>query len=117
MPISKYKKNKILAKITDGHSLYQACKDEKVSRATFYRHMAKDEELNDTVRTAQKQAAEKALEELEGMFLDTLHKRKIYDPNLLRDLQHMSDGRCKKYCQRSLVKANRGLVLRLVMEH
>ena len=47
--------------------------------------MAKDDELNDTVRTAQKQAAEKALEELEGMFLDTLHKRKIYDPNLLRD--------------------------------
>ena len=85
MPISKYKKNKILAKITDGHSLYQACKDEKVSRATFYRHMAKDEELNDTVRTAQKQADEKALEELEGMCLDTLHKRKIYDPNLLRD--------------------------------
>ena len=59
MPISKYKKNKILAKITDGHSLYQACKDEKVSRATFYRHMGKDTQLNDVVKTAQRQAAEK----------------------------------------------------------
>ena len=47
--------------------------------------MAKDEQLNDVVRTAQKQSAEKTLEELEGMFLDTLHKRKMYDPNLLRD--------------------------------
>ena len=85
MTISKYKKNKIISKITDGYSLYQACKDEKVSRATFYRHMAKDEQLNDVVRTAQKQSAEKTLEELETMFLDTLHKRKMYDPNLLRD--------------------------------
>ena len=85
MPLSKYKKNKIVTKITDGYSLYQACKDEKVSRATFYRHMDKDEVLKGVVRTAQKQAAEKALEELEGMFQDTLHKRKMYDPNLLRD--------------------------------
>ena len=85
MSISKYKKDKIVKAVTDGHSLYKACQDYKVSRATFYRHMDKDEELSKIVKTAQRQSAEKALEELEEMFLDTLHQRKIYDPNVLRD--------------------------------
>ena len=85
MPISKYKKDKIVKAITDGYSLYKACEDNKVSRATFYRHMGKDTQLNDVVKTAQRQAAEKALEELEEMYKDSLHKKKDYDPNVLRD--------------------------------
>lgn len=85
MTISKYKKNKIVQAITDGYSLYKACIDNKVSRATFYRHMDKDTELSNIVKTAQRQSAEKSLEELEEMFKDTLHKRKDYDPNVLRD--------------------------------
>ena len=88
MSISKYKKDKIIKAVTDGYSLYKACQDNKVSRATFYRHMDRDSELSNTVKTAQRQSAEKALEELEEMYQDTLHKRKEYDPNVLRDYGH-----------------------------
>ena len=42
----------------------------------------------DTRTPAQRQAAEKALEELEDMYGDALHGRKNYDPNLLRDYGH-----------------------------
>ena len=96
MPISKYKKNKIVQAITDGYSLYKACQDNKVSRATFYRHMDKDTELSNIVKTAQRQSAEKALEELEEMYKDTLHKRKDYDPNVLRDYGNHVRWKCMK---------------------
>ena len=86
--ISKAKQEKVIASITDGHSLVKACADAKVSRATLYRHMSKNAELDADVKTAQRQAAEKALEELEDMYGDALHGRKNYDPNLLRDYGH-----------------------------
>ena len=86
--ISKAKQEHIIASITDGHSLVKACADAKVSRATLYRHMSKNAELDADVKTAQRQAAEKALEELEDMYGDALHGRKSYDPNLLRDYRH-----------------------------
>ena len=86
--ISKAKQEHIIASITDGHSLVKACADAKVSRATLYRHMSKNAELDADVKTAQRQAAEKALEELEDMYGDALHGRKNYDPNLLRDYGH-----------------------------
>ena len=73
MPISKYKKDKIVKAITDGYSLYKACEDNKVSRSTFYRHMGKDTQLNDVVKTAQRQAAEKALEELDFLNADLVN--------------------------------------------
>ena len=85
MTISNYKKNKILKAITDGYTLVKACEDNNVSRATFYRHMDKDNDLSDTVKSAQRKSAEKALEDVEDMYQDSLHGRKRYDPNLLRD--------------------------------
>ena len=54
----------------------------------MYRHMSKNAELDANVKTAQRQAAEKALEELEDMYGDAWHGRKRYDPNLLRDYGH-----------------------------
>ena len=86
--ISKAKQDHIISSITDGHSLVKACADAKVSRATLYRYMSKDTELDTNVKTAQRQAAEKALEELEDMYGDALHGRKNYDPNLLIDYGH-----------------------------
>ena len=86
--ISKAKQERIIAAITDGHSLVKACRDAKVSRATLYRYMGKDKDLDTDVKTAQRQAAEKALEELEDMYGDALHGRKSYDPNPLRDYGH-----------------------------
>lgn len=86
--ISKAKQEHIISSITDGHSLVKACQDAKVSRATLYRYMSKDADLDSNVKTAQRQAAEKALEELEDMYGDALHGRKNYDPNLLRDYGH-----------------------------
>ena len=85
MTISNYKKNKIVKAITDGYTLVKACEDNNVSRATFYRHMDKDNDLSDTVKSAQRKSAEKALEDVEDMYQDRLHGRKRYDPNLLRD--------------------------------
>ena len=86
--ISKAKQDHIITSITDGHSLVKACADAKVSRATLYRYMSKDKELDGNVKQAQRQAAEKALDELEDMYGDALHGRKSYDPNLLRDYGH-----------------------------
>jgi hypothetical protein len=86
--ISKAKQEHIITAITDGYSLVKACLDAKVSRATLYRYMSKDKELDGNVKQAQRQAAEKALEELEDMYGDALHGRKSYDPNLLRDYGH-----------------------------
>ena len=85
MTISNYKKNKIVKAITDGYTLVKACEDNNVSRATFYRHMDKDNDLSDTVKSAQRKSAETALEDVEDMYQDSLHGRKRYDPNLLRD--------------------------------
>lgn len=85
MTISNYKKNKIVKAITAGYTLVKACEDNNVSRATFYRHMDKDNDLSDTVKSAQRKSAEKALEDVEDMYQDSLHGRKRYDPNLLRD--------------------------------
>ena len=47
--------------------------------------MSKDAEIERQIRTAQQQSAEKAVEELDALYSDALHKRKDYDPNVLRD--------------------------------
>ena len=71
--------------IMDGHSLASACTSLKVSRANVYSRMGKDAELEAQIRTAQQQSAEKSVEDLEQLYSDALHKRKDYDPQLLRD--------------------------------
>ena len=75
----------LVAKIMDGHSLASACTSLKVSRANVYSRMGKDAELEAQIRTAQQQSAEKSVEDLEQLYSDALHKRKDYDPQLLRD--------------------------------
>ena len=50
--------------------------------------MKRDESFQKAVRQAQEYSAEKALEELEGIFDDALHKRKDYDTGVLRDYAH-----------------------------
>ena len=42
--------------------------------------MSKDSEFEGIIRTAQRQSAEKALEELDELYSDALHRRKDYDP-------------------------------------
>ena len=78
-----------MAKLTqtriDGHSLATACTELSISRANVYTRMSKDAEIERQIRTAQQQSAEKAVEELDALYSDALHKRKDYDPNVLRD--------------------------------
>ena len=71
--------------IMDGHSLATACTELSISRANVYTRMSKDAEIERQIRTSQQQSAEKAVEELDALYSDALHKRKDYDPNVLRD--------------------------------
>lgn len=71
--------------LMDGHSLARACKKLEISRANIYSRMAMDADFEREIRTAQQQSAEKAVEELDELFMARLNGEKDYDPNVLRD--------------------------------
>jgi hypothetical protein len=85
MKLTKAKTEEVKGLIMQGHSILQACNEAQVSRATLYRKMNEDEELANEIATAQRQSAEKALEDVETMYVDILSGAKKYDPNVLRD--------------------------------
>lgn len=83
--LTKLKQEQVEQLVTDGHSLVQACLLARVNRSVLYKRMKEDGDFEAAIRTAQRQSAEKALEELDELYSDALHKRKDYDPNVLRD--------------------------------
>jgi len=85
MKLTKSKAENIRDLIMDGHSLVAACREAGIGRATLYQRMESDADLSNMIKTAQQQSAEKALEEVEGMYVDMLTGSKKYDPNVLRD--------------------------------
>lgn len=88
--ITKTRTAEIVDMLSEGHSLVHACQKTGISRAGLYKRMRADEELRAAIYTARAESAEKALEELDGMYLNALEGRKRYDPNILRDYaQHV----------------------------
>jgi hypothetical protein len=83
--LTKAKQGEVEQLVMDGHSLVRACVLAKVNRSMLYKKMGEDSEFESAIRLAQRQSAEKALEELDELYSDALHKRKDYDPNVLRD--------------------------------
>ena len=75
----------LVTMIMDGHSLASACTKLSISRANVYSRMSKDKDIEAKVRTAQRQSAEKSIEDLDKIYEDALHGRKDYDPMVLRD--------------------------------
>lgn len=88
MKLTKAKASEVKQYIVDGYTIVQACEMASVSRATFYRRMKDDEELADEIAVAQRQSAEKALEDVETMYVDVLTGARKYDTNALRDYAH-----------------------------
>jgi len=86
--LTKAKTDVILSSLADGHTIVDTCEGVGISRTAFYKLMKRDEGFEKAVRQAQEYSAEKALEELEGIFDDALHKRKDYDTGVLRDYAH-----------------------------
>lgn len=86
--LTKTKTDVILSSLADGHTIVDTCEGVGISRTAFYKLMKRDESFQKAVRQAQEYSAEKALEELEGIFDDALHKRKDYDTGVLRDYAH-----------------------------
>ena len=88
--ITKANTAKVIELLSEGYSLVKACEGAGISRAGAYKRMRADEEFRAAVYTARAESAEKALEELDGMYLNALEGRKRYDPNILRDYaQHV----------------------------
>ena len=83
--LTKTKQAEVEQLVTDGHSIVSACSLAKVNRSMLYKLMKDDGEFEAVIRAAQRQSAEKSLEELDELYSDALHKRKDYDPNVLRD--------------------------------
>ena len=83
--LTTYTTRQIIADLADGFSMVDACKRANVTRQALYKRMKGNESLDAAVRTAQQHSAEKALEELDKLYNDALHKRKDYDPHVLRD--------------------------------
>lgn len=83
--ITKSRTEQVVLMLEDGYSLMQACKDVGVSRAGFYKRMGADKELEGRVYAARAQSAERALDELDEIYMNALEGRKSYDPNVLRD--------------------------------
>tara|TARA_R100001440_G_scaffold572_5_gene1689 strand:+ start:71 stop:448 length:378 start_codon:yes stop_codon:yes gene_type:complete len=82
---TRFKKEGLASLLGDGYSLVEACREVGISRSAVYKVMKQDEAFESSIREAQRQSAEKALEELDQLYSDALHKRKDYDPNVLRD--------------------------------
>ena len=86
--LTKPKTDLILAGISDGHTIVDVCEGIGISRTAFYKRMKTDSEFDAAVKQAQQYSAEKALEELDQVFDDALHRRKDYDTGVLRDYAH-----------------------------
>ena len=86
--LTKPKTDLILAGISDGHTIVDVCEGIGISRTAFYKRMKADPEFDAAVKQAQQYSAEKALEELDQVFDDALHRRKDYDTGVLRDYAH-----------------------------
>ena len=86
--LTKPKSVLILAGISDGHTIVDVCEGIGISRTAFYKRMKADPEFDAAVKQAQQYSAEKALEELDQVFDDALHRRKDYDTGVLRDYAH-----------------------------
>jgi lambda repressor-like predicted transcriptional regulator len=86
--LTKFTTQQILSDLADGYTMVDACKKAGVSRQALYKRMKGNNELDVSVRIAQQYSAEKALEELDKLYDDALHKRKDYDPHVLRDYAH-----------------------------
>ena len=86
--LTKPKTDLIISGLADGHTIVDVCDGVGISRTAFYKRMKTDEEFAGAVREAQQYSAEKALEELDKLFDDALHRRKDYDTGVLRDYAH-----------------------------
>ena len=86
--LTKPKTDLIISGLADGHTIVDVCDGVGISRTAFYKRMKSDEEFAGAVREAQQYSAEKALEELDKLFDDALHRRKDYDTGVLRDYAH-----------------------------
>ena len=86
--LTKPKTDLIISGLADGHTIVDVCDGVGISRTAFYKRMKNDEEFAGAVREAQQYSAEKALEELDKLFDDALHRRKDYDTGVLRDYAH-----------------------------
>lgn len=86
--LTKPKTDLIIAGLADGHTIVDVCEGVGISRAAFYKRMKTDEEFAGAVREAQQYSVEKAMEELDKIFDDALHRRKDYDTGVLRDYAH-----------------------------
>ena len=83
--ITKTNLDGVVSLLSDGHSLVEACKRVGISRAAVYKRMGADKELESRIYTARAESAERALDELDELYMNALEKRKDYDPNILRD--------------------------------
>ena len=83
--LTKTKQTEVEQLVTDGHSIVSACSLAKVNRSMLYKLMQDDSDFEAVIRAAQRQSAEKSLAELDELYSDALHKRKDYEPNVLRD--------------------------------
>tara|TARA_R110000851_G_scaffold114080_1_gene239015 strand:+ start:224 stop:601 length:378 start_codon:yes stop_codon:yes gene_type:complete len=86
--LTKFTTQQILSDLADGYTMVDACKKAGISRQALYKRMKGNNELDVSVRIAQQYSAEKALEELDKLYDDALHKRKDYDAHVLRDYAH-----------------------------
>ena len=83
--LTKTRIDDLVGMIMEGHSLARSCTELSISRRNIYSRMGKDAELERRIRTAQQQSAEKAVEELDELYQQSLRGEKDYDPNVLRD--------------------------------
>ena len=83
--ITKANLDGVVKLLSDGHSLVEACKRTGISRAAVYKRMGGDKELESRIYTARAESAERALDELDELYMNALEKKKDYDPNILRD--------------------------------
>ena len=94
--LTKQKTGIIISSLADGHTIVDVCKAIDISRAAFYKRMRNDEEFAKEVRYAQEQSAEKALEELDGIFDKALNKKNSYETMVLRYYAHHLRWRASK---------------------
>ena len=86
--LTKQRTDIILSSLADGHTIVDVCEATGVSRTAFYQRCKRDADFAAAVKEAQQQSAEKALEELDGLYSDALHGRKDYNPHVLKDYAH-----------------------------
>ena len=86
--LTKQKTDLIIAGLADGHSIVDVCEGIGISRTAFYKRKKNDVEFAAAVHEAQSYSVEKAMEELDRVFDDALHRRKDYDTSVLRDYAH-----------------------------